>query len=249
MESTAERIGGCRSTIVISTGEITRRADAEGLTAQVIERDYILAHAVSAIANLDADGLLVFKGGTSLRLVHLADYRYSADLDFSVRTATESGALDLINTAFRERGDVAPHLSVYTSSAQHWVRYLGPLGRERRIKLDLSTDELVIDINRSPIKTVWDDVPAAEVTAYTLLEVAGEKLRCLLQRSQCRDLYDLYELLCKEGVDALGASDLFRRKAEHRSLDPDRFAAFYNKREQEYKRRWEGELAARPRII
>src|ERR1035438_2093202 len=65
---------------------ITRRADNDGVDAAVVERDYVLAHIVAQLHRAQpADGgQLVFKGGTALRLVHIGDYRYSADLDFTV---------------------------------------------------------------------------------------------------------------------------------------------------------------------
>jgi hypothetical protein len=39
---------------------------------------------IAGFATLDDDTGLVFKGGTALRLCHINDYRYSADLDFSL---------------------------------------------------------------------------------------------------------------------------------------------------------------------
>ena len=130
---------------MITKAQITKIASAEGMTAQVIERDYILAHAVSTIANYVTDGRLVFKGGTCLRLIHLADYRYSADLDFSVQTGTREEAITLVDDAFRARGDAMPRLSLVTEDVHLRVLYVGPLGRDRDVKLDLATDEIVVN--------------------------------------------------------------------------------------------------------
>jgi predicted nucleotidyltransferase component of viral defense system len=65
---------------------ITQRADADGVDALVAERDYVLAHIIAQLhhAAPSDGGRLVFKGGTALRFVYVRDYRYSADLDFSV---------------------------------------------------------------------------------------------------------------------------------------------------------------------
>jgi predicted nucleotidyltransferase component of viral defense system len=59
---------------------------SRGVSAAVVERDYILAHIVAQLhlVVLEDEGRLVFKGGTALRLVHIGDYRYSADLDFTL---------------------------------------------------------------------------------------------------------------------------------------------------------------------
>ncbi len=56
---------------------LSRRAEADGVDATVVERDYVLAHVVAQLhhARPDDGGRLVLKGGTALRFVHLADYR------------------------------------------------------------------------------------------------------------------------------------------------------------------------------
>jgi len=89
----------------------------------------------------------------------------------------------------------------------------------------------------------WSDLPKdARVRVYTLAEIAGEKLRCVLQRMQCRDLYDLL-LLFEEGqVDAAEAAAIFVPKAEHRGIEPESFAAKYRERIDQYRNRWDAEL-------
>src|SRR5680860_1405371 len=63
---------------MITPAQITRRADADGVAAQTVERDYVLAHVLSALARL-GDERLVFKGGTAMRYCFLEEWRYSAD--------------------------------------------------------------------------------------------------------------------------------------------------------------------------
>lgn len=91
---------------------------------------------------------------------------------------------------------------------------------------------------------MWSDVPqSVEITSYPLVEIAGEKLRCVLQRLQCRDLFDLHELFDRAGVDVGEAAAVFRAKAEHRGFDPSTFAGLLEARLPEYERRWDDELA------
>ncbi len=68
-----------RGSAMITRAQITRRASRDGVPARTVEKDYVLAHIVAAVANLGEDSPLIFKGGTSLRLCHFEDYRYSAD--------------------------------------------------------------------------------------------------------------------------------------------------------------------------
>jgi hypothetical protein len=69
---------------VINRNQIFRQADDDGVPAVTVERDYILSHVLAAIAACEQAEQIVSKGGTALRLCYFEDYRYSADLDFSL---------------------------------------------------------------------------------------------------------------------------------------------------------------------
>ena len=229
---------------LIARGLITRVADRDGVTAQVVERDYVLTHVVEALALLPAPGGLVLKGGTALRLCFYEDYRYSADLDFSLAGLEESEAIAVVREALA--GTVArlelPLLELSDPPAA--IRYIGPLGRERTLKLDLATDELVLEAQASPLLLRYADqtAPPPRITTYTLREVAAEKLRCVIQRILCRDPFDLHHLLVQEGVDIDASWTLFEEKARHKGIDPARFSERLDAREPQYRRRWEREM-------
>jgi hypothetical protein len=88
---------------VIHPNLIKRKADEDGLSASAVERDYVLAHALTAISRRVGQAGLVFKGGTALRLCHFDEYRYSADLDFSLLDGMKADdALELIADALVE---------------------------------------------------------------------------------------------------------------------------------------------------
>ena len=83
---------------MIGRGEITKAAQRDRVDAQTVERDYILAHAATDIATVGGERL-VLKGGTSLRLAHFENYRYSADLDYSLVDITTTDGLATISEA------------------------------------------------------------------------------------------------------------------------------------------------------
>jgi len=227
---------------VITRAQITRRADEDGVPARTVERDYVLAHIIAGLASLGRDTGLVFKGGTALRLCHFEDYRYSADLDFSILTGSSDDAYATLMETFDVTGGAASDLQL-TDHEPPRVAYVGPLGRERTLKLDLADDELVLNTEIRTLIPRWPDLPPnVSLPIYTLTEIAGEKLRCILQRLQCRDLFDLSLLLGEGQVDVMDAADVFRPKAEHRDIDPDTFAAWYTQRIEQYRQRWETEL-------
>ena len=230
---------------MIHQNVIKRRADEAGLPAPTVERDYVLAHALTAIAERDQERQLVFKGGTSLRLCHFADYRYSADLDFSLTGAVDAeGAIRLIAEALancQARLDL-PLLELDERNPPR-IRYVGPLGAKPRfVKLDLAPDELIEGTTILPIRRRYEDQADGRCRVYTLEEITAEKLRCVMQRLQCRDLLDLYELLVVNGIDAEAVWPLFERKARHRDRDPGRFGESFDDRVQRWEERWDREL-------
>jgi predicted nucleotidyltransferase component of viral defense system len=237
---------------VLTRHAITRRADHDGVDAAVVERDYVLAHIVAQLHRLQlADGgCLVFKGGTALRLVHIGDYRYSADLDFtlingSVKAA--NAAMASVLAAARDHAGL-PMLEL-TEGDSPSIAYVGPLEatKPRRIKLDLSDSEVVESVEqRTILPSVWLDLPdAGAFDVYSIEEIAAEKLRCIIQRVQCRDIYDIYDivrLVEDVGVALAEVRPLFERKTKAKGIDPASFEERFEDRLDRYQTRWETEM-------
>ncbi|HEV2361617.1 MAG TPA: nucleotidyl transferase AbiEii/AbiGii toxin family protein, partial [Acidimicrobiales bacterium] len=126
------------------------------------------------------------------------------------------------------------------------IEYIGPLGsaRPKRLKLDLATDEHVADIARLSMATIWPDLPAAvPFDVYPIEEIAAEKLRCVIQRVQCRDLYDLYRLSEDVGLEFAALRPLFEDKCRVKSIDPAAFTDRFVDRLDRYRSRWRGEMS------
>ena len=238
---------------MIAKGLITQRANDQRLPAQTIERDYVLAHICADIGTA-GDSRLVFKGGTLLRLCYFADYRYSADLDFSaVNGLSSAEATALVAAATdtcRKRLELPVLEVVQEEGGAPWVNYVGPLGaKARKIKLDISDTELVESHTRINLQPRWPDLPeGAAIDGYTLDEVAAEKVRCIAERLQCRDLYDMHQLLDGGHVDPLEAWNLYLRKAENdrsrgrQRTSPREWSPTFERRMIAYRNRWDGEL-------
>lgn len=223
---------------------ISRAASAAMVDALVVERDWVLAHVVSALGAHQSAAGVIFKGGTALRLVHFPGYRYSADLDFSLTAGTtRERGYEIITETLARLSEVngLEEIALDDDSPPRIV-YRGPLGGRRTVKLDLADDELVEETERRALQPIYSDVPPSEVAVYSLSELASEKLRCVIQRVQCRDLFDLHHLMCVEPVDATEAWGRFERKARHRGIDPDVFPTRLDERLQLYRARWDDEL-------
>ena len=108
---------------MITAAPITQRAAADDVNARTVERDYVLAHIIAGFAALGNDTGLVFKGGTALRLCYFEDYRYSADLDFSIVTGTEADAYATIVAALDNAGCRDPgHAPDWRHAAAYCLR-------------------------------------------------------------------------------------------------------------------------------
>lgn len=231
---------------MITRQQIIQKASVDGVPAQTVERDYVLAHCLVAVSRmLGETKFLVFKGGTALRMCYFDDYRYSADLDFSiVGDQTRVDALRMIGRSLdlvkEEIG--LPALSLVTDEPTK-IAYEGPLGRARSIKLDLDETERVFSSVRRPVVPRYEDVPPSEgLPTYSLVEITAEKLRCVIQRLQCRDFFDLHYLLEVERVELAETWEMFEEKARHKNIDPAVFFERFDARLPQYEERWAGEM-------
>ena len=228
---------------------ITQRADADGVDALVAERDYVLAHIIAQLhhAAPSDGGRLVFKGGTALRLVYIRAYRYSADLDFSVVDGEPEpciAAIGEVLTAARAHA-AFPCLEL-VGDGKPAISYVGPLGsgKPRSVKLDVTAGELVESVDQRMMRAIWPDLPTpVAFSVFPLEEISAEKLRCIIQRVQCRDLYDLWRLTEDMGINLDDVHPLFQRKARAKGLDPASFRDKFEDRVDRYKRRWVTEMS------
>lgn len=126
------------------------------------------------------------------------------------------------------------------------VEYVGPLGsdRPRKIKVDPATDEYVAEVVRLPMNAIWSDLPEpAPFEVYPVEEIGAEKLRCIIQRVQCRDLYDLYRSTEDVGVHLRSIRPLFEAKCRAKSIDAGTFGDRFADRVGRYRPRWTTEMS------
>jgi len=194
-----------------------------GLRANVVEKDYVLGWVLAGIFNHSVLGSSwTFKGGTCLKKCFFETYRFSEDLDF---TLSESDHLkqDFLVSCFREisrwvydeTGIEIPQglirFEVYRNnrggfSAEGRISYRGPLqprGDLPRIKLDLTTDEiLVLDPVARDVHHPYSDRPGEgiQINSYCFEEIFAEKIRALAERRRPRDLYDVVHLYRRDDL-------------------------------------------------
>lgn len=205
---------------MIDKREVLEAASSMGLLPNVVEKDYVLGWLLAGInAHPELTESWVFKGGTCLKKCYFETYRFSEDLDFTLR---EEGHLEerflrrvmseVIVWVSDQSGLVLPAeqlgFDIYENprgrmSCQGKVGYRGPVspttsaGGWPKIKLDLTADEkLVLPAVVRDVFHPYTDCPedGIRVCSYAYEEAFGEKVRALGERTRPRDLYDVVNL-------------------------------------------------------
>lgn len=169
----------------------------------------------------------IFKGGTALRKTYFRHYRYSEDLDFTLRKAMTSeeiqksieSALEYLKKEYNADFAIKNFNSKsYFTDVK--VQFVGLKGNKNTIAIDLSPDEIIVNQpqQRAVFNPYYEKV--FSVATYSLEEIAAEKMRSLLQRTRARDYYDLwYVLVNKSGeLDKKKIKKIFLEKIKYKKI-------------------------------
>ena len=215
----------------------------------IVEKDYALTYLLAAI--VQADGLgdnLVLKGGTALKKLYFADYRFSEDLDYSTRVMGSVQQIDAametvvrsMSEMLNERGPFQVELESLMMKQPHpgdqkayLVRVQFPEQRQAlcRLKVEITVDEPILTaVNVCPILHGFAEDIEVQIPVYSLEEITAEKLRALLQSKArlhergwgasrvCRDYYDLWNLLQVPGLKSPDLIPLLTQKCVVRDV-------------------------------
>lgn len=251
---------------MIEKREIIDVARVLGLTPQVVEKDYVLGWLRGIHKHPRLGTQWAFKGGTCLKKCYFETYRFSEDLDFTVRDAALMEP-EFLKTALQEvcarvtemtniqfPGD-AVSLDVHPDPEKGYIEgkvsYVGPLlagGSSPRIRLDLNSTELLVhEPEERDVHHPYSDEPAEGIQAwsYVFEEVFAEKIRALAERARPRDLYDVIHLHRRaEGqVDLAELYQVLEKKCAYKKIGVPTYDTIdkHPKRE-ELAREWENML-------
>lgn len=232
---------------MISKDEILAFADETGLTPNVVEKDYVLGWLLAAInTNPVLSQSWIFKGGTCLKKCYFETYRFSEDLDFTLRDQTHINEVILqeqftsvAEWLYEETGIDIPSgrlvFDIYANPRNHqscqgrvYYRSFFSKGKHSlpKIKLDLTADEvLVMPSSRRRVFHPYSDAPqdGIFIDSYDYPEVFGEKVRALGERGRPRDLYDVINLFRNDNLPAPAVlQDILSQKCDYKGISiPD----------------------------
>lgn len=208
---------------MIGKQEIMDFSKEFGLSPNIVEKDYVLGWILDGISHqsqISADW--IFKGGTCLKKCYFETYRFSEDLDFTLKNQEQINN-DFLLGVFRDLSDKVYEKSgieipkdrisfdIYPNSrgklsAQGKISYKGPMqpgGNLPTIKLDLTADEVLVlgSVSRE-VHHPYSDRPeqGIHVQCYCFEELFAEKIRALAERLRPRDLYDVINLYRHEDI-------------------------------------------------
>ena len=229
---------------MIDRREILEAASSFSLLPNVVEKDYVLGWMLAGInAHEEIAESWIFKGGTCLKKCYFETYRFSEDLDFTLRDESHLDE-DFLRPVFEEivgwiteqSGLNIPidqiEFDIYENprgriNCQGKIAYRGPVsptsGGWPKIKLDLTADErLVLPSVRRDVFHPYTDRPDGGIGAncYAYEEAFGEKLRALGERTRPRDLYDVVNLYRHTDSRPTAAvlRDVLRQKCEYKAI-------------------------------
>ena len=204
---------------------VQRAAQDGGVSQLVVERDYAQSYVLLGIAANDVlKERLIFKGGTALKKVHFASYRFSEDLDFSMVDGPKGEDLErAFRAAVASAEGAARVLAPLAFTIQRYqerdphpggqeafvVRVQFPWQRQPMVpvKIEVTHDEpALLPAPPRAVAHGYDEPLAVFVRTYGLEEICAEKLRATRQtqatlaargwaRSRARDFYDLWHLV------------------------------------------------------
>jgi len=172
---------------------------------EIIEQDYLLSWALKGFSEIpELRNNLVFKGGTALKKMYFGDYRFSQDLDFSVRKKGKDLAQleQLIEQACLKATQLIQDLgeNVEFRSEPYLEKKPHPEGQKAfviearlpwhrefytKVYAEFSFQEkILMEPQKRSILHEYGETFEGNIYVYPLEEILAEKIRALLQFSK-----------------------------------------------------------------
>ena len=199
---------------MIDRAEIEAKATEFAIHTANVQRDYVFGWLLSGIYGGNRLGEILFlKGGNCFRKAYFPNTRFSRDLDFATQTAVNENFLleefnhvcdvvgsragivfDLERNKVEVQQEIDSRRSVYEVKLYFKDFYGNPEKFTISVTLDVTEfDRIYLPPQKRFLIHPYSDASlcSAEVRCLKLEEMLAEKLKCLLQRREVSDLYDL----------------------------------------------------------
>jgi len=228
----------------------------------VLERDYCLSWFLVGLSKSPLKDFLAFKGGTAIKKCYIPDYRFSEDLDFTLRKAVSFDEIQTHLSLAFENVEKASGIKIqfsrydrhsHENSHTFFIAYEGPLPGTavKEVKVDITIKErIVFPVASNPVlKTYdeYDDLPDdAKISVYPITEITSEKIVALLDpsRNEPRDLYDLWYLSTNKYVVLAELTEAVAQKMKFRGNELIDVKENFTRKEARLRKLWNVRLSA-----
>lgn len=198
---------------MIEKSEIEAKADELGVHAANVQRDYVFGWLLAGLAQTEnrLRPSLILKGGNCFRKAYFEHARYSNDLDFSTQSEVDapalleglrqactyagekSGVTFLVDESrISERFLVDDEAKIYDARV-YFKSFYGEEDVRIRVDFDVKEfDRLFLPVQSRRLIHAYSDAALcqADIRCVKLEELLASKLKSLLGRQHCPDLYD-----------------------------------------------------------
>ena len=193
-----------------------------------MEKDYMIGWLLFGLSKISD---FVFKGGTALSKIYFPEtWRLSEDIDF-VSTAIHLKITDRLNEVFaliREKSGLNFRLKSKYSNPNYLqlkIQYTAILGKNW-VKVDVTRETPVDQVSDKTLQQIYSDYPVFKIKTESLEEIFAEKLRTIIERTKCRDYYDIWRLT-ELKVNLQKVRHIFRKKCEIKHLISQGIGQFF----------------------
>jgi predicted nucleotidyltransferase component of viral defense system len=199
---------------MISETELRDHAGEHELSEANVQRDYVFGWLISGVYRSSAlSDMLVLKGGNGLRKGYFPNTRFSDDLDFTTQQGLDGeGLLDALNGVCRfaeeaagvsfdiDRNRIVGEQQIDRQKKVFKIRLYfkdfltGADHITLSVRMDVTEyDRLHLPVQERQLIHPYSDASDCSTTirCIKLEEALAEKMKCLLQRRYCYDLFDL----------------------------------------------------------
>jgi len=188
---------------MITVEELNKIKELRKTTLYYEEKEYFQYIFLNAISKYHDK--FVFKGGTCLRICFGLE-RASEDLDFdtelNVNQIRELILLclkdfDLLNILYEIYSEKVSKENIRFEIRFKGILFNGNLNSTNTLKVDFHKQKSK-NKGAQVINKVFSDIPSFVISVLAEKEILAEKIRTLINRSEPRDLYDLWFLFSKK---------------------------------------------------
>lgn len=233
----------------------------------VLEMDYCLSWFLVGLSKTPLTDLLAFKGGTAIKKCYILDYRFSEDLDFTLREDVSfekiQECLALVFKYVEGASGIKLRISRYDQHSHEnchtfFLGYEGPLPSTsaKEAKVDITINEkLIFPIASKPVLKAYDeydDLPEkARIGVYSLNEIVSEKIVALHDpaRNEPRDLYDLWHLTTNGYVNPADLTEAVELKMKFRGKGLTDVKENFIHKEGRLKKLWQVRLSSQMTLL